>query len=181
MKNPEQPHPFIAYLQSLTERESRGSLAALRRGLGQPPGATADMYPYIIPWLPQEATPNQESAYYLVASLFAYHPVSCDNGNLGTHLAQTQKADENVDALERRFIALLSTHPEDLPDYLRQAISYLKSKDETPVNWNQLFRDLQNWGRPDRRVQKAWAQAFWSRRNIPAESTQTAPDQPTIL
>jgi hypothetical protein len=40
---PEQ-HPFIRYLVSLAERDDRGGLAALRRGLGQPPGTVAETY-----------------------------------------------------------------------------------------------------------------------------------------
>lgn len=34
-------HPYIIYLESL--REDRAALAALRRGLGQPPGTVPDM------------------------------------------------------------------------------------------------------------------------------------------
>jgi CRISPR system Cascade subunit CasB len=156
-------HPFIAYLQSLAQSEERGALAALRRGLGQPPGAAAEMFRYVVPFLPENSSRATEAAYYLVASLFALHPKSTETGNLGGHLAQARD-DNNPEALERRFTALLAAHPEDLPDYLRQAISYLKSK-EIPVNWEQLFYDLQNWEQPERRtrVQKAWAGAFWGR------------------
>jgi len=155
-------HPFIGYLQSLAEGQNRSALASLRRGLGQPPGTVADMYRYVEPFLGQDAR-YKEAAYYLVAGLFALHPKSTDKGNMGTHLAKT-RTESGEDALERRFTALLAAHPDDLPEYLRQAVSFLKSKDEEPVNWNELLRDLQNWGREDRSVQKKWARAFWGGR-----------------
>jgi CRISPR system Cascade subunit CasB len=154
-------HPFIIRLQSLADKQERGALAALRRGLGRPPGTAAEMYRYVEPFLPQVRSQGQEAAYYLVAALFALHPKSTGMGNFGAHMAQT-RSEGGEDALERRFTALLSAHPDDLPDILRQSISFLKSK-EISVNWNQLFWDLQNWDDEDRRVQKKWASAFWGR------------------
>ncbi len=154
-------HPFITYLQSLAENDNRGALAALRRGLGKAPGTAPEMYRYVIPYLPENPPKRQEQAYYLVAALFALHPESTEHGNLGTHLAKA-RAEGNEDALERRFTALLSAHPDDLPDYLRQTISLLKSK-EISVNWDQLFSDLQWWSHPEYgdHVRKRWATAFW--------------------
>jgi len=161
--------PFIAYLQSLAEKQERGALAALRRGLGQPPGTVAETFRYVEPWLGEKRSPDREAAFYLVASLFALHPKTTHQGNMGAHLAQI-RSEGGEDALERRFTALLAAHPDDLPFYLRQAVSFLKSK-EVPVNWNELLWDLQNWDEkrddPRRSVQKKWASAFWSRPNQP--------------
>ncbi len=154
-------HPFIAFLQSLADKEDRGALAALRRGLGQPPGAAPEMFRYVEPFLPQKRSAAQETAYYLLAALFALHPKATQAGNLGAHMAQA-RSEGGEDALERRFTALLAAHPDDLPDALRQAVSFLKSK-EVPVNWNRLFWDLQRWDEEDHRVQKEWAKAFWGR------------------
>ena len=168
-----EPNAFIRRLQELATNQDRGALAALRRGLGRPPGAAAEMFRYVEPWLPERRSADQEAAYYLIASLFALHPKSVSEGNLGQHLASIRnkgkddedKGDEDKDdALERRFSALLAAHPDDLPNYLRQAVSMLKSK-ETPINWDQLLRDVQAWDAPDRRVQKAWARAFWGKSN----------------
>jgi CRISPR system Cascade subunit CasB len=165
MKNPSKNvQPFISYLQSLAERQDRGALSALRRGLGQPPGSEPETFRYIEPWLPEKRSTNLETAYYLVASLFALHPKSINTGNMGSHLRACNPTKENDDALERRFTALLKSHIDDLPGYLRQTVSFLKSK-EAPVNWNELLWDLQNWDyrRDDPRlsVQKKWASAFW--------------------
>jgi CRISPR system Cascade subunit CasB len=157
--------PFIVYLQSLAEKQDRSALAALRRGLGQPPGTVADTFRYVEPWLGNKRSTAREAAFYLVASLFALHPKSTNIGNMGSHMAAI-RAEGGEDALDRRFTALLAAHPDDLPNALRQAISYLKSK-EVPVNWNQLFWDLQNWDEkrddPRHSVQKKWASAFWGR------------------
>lgn len=167
-------YPFIDYLESLAQRENRGALAALRRGLGQPPGTVAAMYPYVVPWLPADARPWQEDVYYLVASLFSLHPAPGGSGNLGDSYRRaaakepaTPAGEERISPTERRFTVLLAAHPDDLPDRLRQAIGFLASKD-VPVDWRQLFQDLPYWGDPSRRVQRDWARAFWGR---PAQET----------
>jgi CRISPR system Cascade subunit CasB len=163
----EKTHPFVEHLEDL--RNDRAALAALRRGLGQAPGTVADMYRYVVPWLPDDAPPWREDAYYLVAALFAYHPDTGGTGNVGRHFAHTRDPQGDDTAIERRFTALLAAHPDDLGFYLRQAISFLKSK-EVPVNWHQLLPDLLSWGHPKRYVQKAWARAFWGR---PTQETET--------
>lgn len=159
-------HPLIRYLQKLETENNRGALASLRRGLGQPPGTVADMYRYVEPFLGQEKSAGyKESAFYLVAALFALHPKSTDFGDMGKHMVAT-RTESGSDALERRFTALLAAHTDDLPEYLRQAVSFLKSK-EVPVNWNQLLWDLQNWEKrddPKFSVQKKWARSFWGGR-----------------
>ncbi|HID33062.1 MAG TPA: type I-E CRISPR-associated protein Cse2/CasB, partial [Anaerolineae bacterium] len=120
MQSNNQLHPFIAYLYALAQREDRQALAHLRRGLGKKPGAAPEMFPYIVPWLPSPLYPQEEKAYYAIASLFALHPAIVANGNMGDHMAATVEPGRE-DAVERRFVALLASHPDDLPDFLRQA------------------------------------------------------------
>lgn len=156
----EKEYPFITYLESL--REDRGALAALRRGLGQDPGSAVAMYPYVVRWLPAQASRRTEDAYYLIAALFAYHPDPGGAGNLGATFRSTLSAEGDNTAIERRFTALLAAHPDDLPFYLRQAVGFLKSK-ERPIDWSQLLTDLLAWSHPDGYVQKQWARAFWGR------------------
>lgn len=168
-------HTFITYLETLAD--DRAALAALRRGLGQPPGTVADMYPYVVRLLPKEAYPNSwiEQSYYLIAALYALHPQSMAEGNLGDHFAKTLDPNPDLNAAtERRFTALLTAHPDDLPFYLRQAISFLKSKDQA-INWHQLMWDVRDWGQPDRqiRVQKRWATQFWRRRDKESDASET--------
>jgi CRISPR system Cascade subunit CasB len=165
----ERKHPFVEYLESL--RDDRAALAALRRGLGQPPGTVADMYRYVVPWLSDDAPPWREAAYYLIAALFAYHPDAGGTGNMGRHFARARDPQRDNTAIERRFTALLAAHPDDLDFYLRQAVGFLKSK-EVPVNWHQLLSDLLGWGHPDRYVQQQWARAFWGRPTKEAQITE---------
>ncbi|GIV76693.1 MAG: hypothetical protein KatS3mg050_1087 [Litorilinea sp.] len=138
--------PFITYLESLRDQEDRGALAALRRGLGAP-GTAHSMFPYVVPWLPEGASRQQEDAYFLVAALFAYHPDPGGTGNMGDHFARARTPDGDDTAIERRFTALLAAHREDLPVFLRQAVGFLRSK-EVPVNWHTLFRDIRYWFHP---------------------------------
>lgn len=166
----ETKHAFVEYLEGL--REDRGALAALRRGLGQPPGTVASMYRYVVPWLPDEAGPKQEDAYYLLAALYGSHPAAGGTGNMGNHFARTLDLRGDNTAIERRFTALLAAHRDDLPTYLRQAISFLRSE-EVPVNWHQLFYDLRRWHYENRNVQRAWARAFWGR----SRDTQTEEEE----
>lgn len=163
----ENTHPFITYLEG--RRDDRAALAALRRGLGHPPGTVADMYRYVVPWLPADAPSWLEHAYYLVAALFAYHPHPGGKGNVGDHFARARAPQGDDTATERRFTVLLAAHPDDLDFYLRQAISFLRSKD-VPINWHQLLPDMLAWGHTERYVQKAWARAFWGRST---QETQT--------
>ena len=158
----EKTYPFVEHLIAINQREDRGALAALRRGLGQPPGTSYEMYPYVVPWLPNDAPRWREDAYFLTAALFAFHPLAGGVGNVGTHFARARGQDGDNTAIERRFSVLLATHPEELPDHLRQAISYLRAKD-IPVNWHKLFTDIQQWGHHTGFVQREWARAFWGR------------------
>lgn len=156
-----QTEEFIGYLES--RREDRAALAALRRGLGHPPGTVADMYRYVVPWLSDDTPPWREAAFYTIAALFAYHPQSAGRGNMGDHFAQARGRLGDETAIDRRFTVLLAAHPEDLDFHLRQAVSFLKSKD-VPVNWHQLLVDMVAWGHPEGYVQRRWARAFWGRR-----------------
>lgn len=163
MNNQIKTNPFIDYLKALAKDERRkGALASLRRGLGKPAGTDPTAYRYVVPWLSANFSKAQENAYFLVAALFALHPGYTTQGNLGDHLGKIRNSTDNPEAIDRRFSALLSCHPDDLPVYLRQMISLLKSK-EIEVNWEEFLNDIVQWNRPDRRTQKKWARGFWGR------------------
>jgi CRISPR system Cascade subunit CasB len=156
---------FIEELVVLYEQEDRAALAALRRGLGRPPGETIEMHPYVTPFA-QGLSRKQEDAYYLIAALFGLYPGEIwtssegrQRTNLGASLRWFANA-SNSESIERRFVALLNAHTDDLSEHLRQTISLLKSKD-IPVDWRQLLRDVINWDDDDRFVQRNWSKAFW--------------------
>jgi CRISPR system Cascade subunit CasB len=165
-----QPHegserPFVGYLESLTKpenRNGRAALAALRRGLGRRPGEAPEVYPYLVPWT-SRMRGWEEEVFYLVASLFASHPMSWHGEGAGSFGASMGRVkDSEGDSTERRFVALLSSRREDLPEHLRHAISLCAAR-EVPVTWDRLLRDLRRWDEGRRSVQLNWAREFWKR------------------
>lgn len=174
-----EPNEFIRYLEQLRDREDRGALASLRRGLGQPPGAVPEASRVIQSGLTSDTPAYLESACSIVAPLFALHSKEGGEGNMGSHfraLCEPIKPGEALPSnIERRFMSLLSSEVEELPDTLRQAVSLLKSKD-VPINWRQLLRDILAWTHDDGYVQKQWGRAFW---RMP-QTTQPNPSQPII-
>lgn len=164
-------HSLIVLLDSL--REDRAALANLRRGLGRPRSMAPEMYRYLVPLIPEGIGGWREQSHYLIAALYALHPKNTTEGNMGSHFnrAVAQAGESGSEAIERRFVALLDAHPDDLAFFLRQAVSYLKSKEEIPINWQQLFYDVLAWNHEERRgeVQRRWANDFW-RRRVSAET-----------
>lgn len=158
---------FADFLRTLVDREDRAALAALRRGLGKQPGEAAESHRYVVPFT-GDLSIQREATFYLVAALFARHQESWSDGgepgprNLGASIERLAARTEGT-SVERRFVALLNSHPEDFAEHLRHVVGVLKAGD-VPIDWAQLLRDLQQWDREDRRVQRAWARAFWGRR-----------------
>ena len=157
---------FISFLQGLAQSDDRAALAALRRGLGRSPGEEPEMHKYVVPWTGREQSRWAADTYYLVAALFAHHPVQWSEqrgaSNLGASFARLCNASNmSPEGVERRFTNLLGVDAEDLHLHLRHAVSLLKSKD-IPVDWGRLLADLRWWDHEDRWVQRRWAQEFWS-------------------
>lgn len=154
---------FVDYLENLESSGERAALAALRRSLGQPPGLAGDAHRHIL-WI--NPAHWEENSFYMVAGLFALHPDNWRRGaddrylsNLGASFARLH-AKVDSSSIERRFVAVLDSHADDLADHLRHAVSLLRSQ-EIPVDWAQLLRDLRGWNRESRDVQRQWARAFW--------------------
>ncbi len=155
--------PFIRYLED--RREDRAMMASLRRGLGRPAGVVPEVSRVVQVWLSSDAPVWRENACYLIAPLFALHSQEGGIGNMGNHFRDLyDPGTEPPPNVERRFIALLASDPDDLDEVLRQALTLLKSK-SIPVNWHELLRDIQAWKHPHEeqraRVQKKWSRAFW--------------------
>ncbi len=167
---------FIGYLESLVPRgsdkdsresEHRAALATLRRGLGRDTGMVTEMYRYIGRYLPIDAKPWQEDAYFLVGALFAMHPrhwPSQEGGshnNLGASFRQLRQKEGSSESIEKRFVALLDASDKTLMHHLRHGISLMRAG-EVPVNYLQLLRDIQGWSWDNRSVQRRWARAYWT-------------------
>jgi CRISPR system Cascade subunit CasB len=177
---------FIEHLHKLAD--DRAALAALRRGLGKPPGASAETYRYVVPFLPEGRGDAAEEPYYLVATLFAYwhqgdRPVPTNPPpNLGASLAMLRNAEVqkggSAESVERRFVALLNCHRDDLGQHLRRMVGLLRSKGIS-IDWAQLLADVKGWNWESRRVQRVWARAFW-RGGPVAESDQPASESTPV-
>lgn len=163
---------LVGHLVTLAERENRGALAALRRGLGKEPGETAEMFPIVEPRLDEDASENRRRAAYLVASLFASHPVHRDAAqwsrrSFGASLRAARFRD-NGDAdpgIEGRFEALLDCEADALATHLRGLVTLLRARNPgAAIDFRQLLRDIEWWDADDRHVQRNWATGFWGGR-----------------
>lgn len=168
-------HGFINYLNRLVEDGDRGALAALRRGLGRRPGDSPEAYPHVMPFNPPIWA---ERSYFLVASLFAlWHqgshsaPRGHIPANFGASFRDVAQQSES-DGIERRFVAVLNAHSDDLPDHLRHAVSLMRSaRRPVLVDWSRLLRDIQGWNWQSRSVQREWARGFWGQVERSADET----------
>lgn len=175
------PVPLVRRLIELKERNDRGALAALRSGLGKPPGAAPRMLPYVAPFLSRDDGPATEAAF-LTAALFARHPQHADMGTLGESLRLATRSDANpngkhgLEGVERRFAAALDADPQDLARHLDGLVSLCESAG-VAINWHRFYRDLctllgQNETQQIR-VRTRWAREFWGGEGHVDESGQT--------
>jgi len=151
-------YALIEYL--IKHVDDRAMLATLRRGLGKSVGESIEIFPILMPVIGSNPSEEHMASAFQVASLFALHPVHTEKGNFGEHVKRLKQAGQEESSTERRFIQLLRLRRESIDAPLRQHVQILKSKD-IPINWNQLFYDLQYWSHPDHFVQESWAKAFW--------------------
>lgn len=175
---------LVAHLYALVEREDRGALAALRRGLGKEPGTVPEMYPHVEPYI-GGARKSQSDAAYVVASLFGAHPVPWSkprnapcNASFGWTLSPIRGRDDGSEneGVARRFVAALNCDRDALPTHLRQLLSLLHARDpDAPIDWERLFWDIVDWEDADRRVQRRWAEGFWRGGSPGAASEEAAP------
>lgn len=173
---------FVEHLVKLSERKDRGALAALRRGLARPPGSAPEMHRYVASWADGESSRWREDVYYIVAALFAYHPIQWNSDkearpDLGDSFARLRRVEGvSEEGIERRFTALLSIHMEDLYVHLRHAVSLLKSNGVS-IDWVRLLDDLKYWGHEDRFIQRNWARAFWRVESMDVDGHDSTQDK----
>lgn len=174
---------FATNLARLVDTEDRAALAALRRGLGKAPGDVAAMHPLVVPYLPDEANPRDDEAWYLVGSLFGLHPEPWRGDGRGPSFGATlrllrdQKGDAGGPGIDRRMVAILNAHREDVGAHLRQAIGLLRGGG-IAIDWAHLLRDLLRWDHPDRPAQRQWARDYY-RGASGAPGTSGTPDAAT--
>lgn len=153
---------FIEMLAGFHRQENRAALAMLRRGLGKQPGEAMEVYRYIGNFA-ANAKGRREGDLHTVATLFGFYPSLSREGNqydsnLGASVSELS-AKTKSDSIEKRFVALLDAHSDDLPNHLRQMVGLLKAND-VKINWLQLLNDLNWWDSDGRDVQRRWAKSF---------------------
>ena len=148
----------------------RATLAVLRRAVGRRPGEVVEACRVVDPFLPLRVSRREEWAAYVTATIMALHPLHARktdgrrSAGFGRSLRRIRFRDLEEDVgVERRFIALLSADGEQMVVHLRGLVVLLHDRAvEEPLDFIQLYRDLLDWDREDRRVQRDWAAGFWA-------------------
>ncbi len=147
--------------QADKDSRARTALAELRRGLRDDPRDRLIVGKYVVPFLGEEPRTDwqrwQEKCCYLVAALFASHPVQESGVSLGTALG---KINGESGSIEGRFQLLLAARPEQLSGSLRQVVSLLAARG-VALDWSRLLKDLCAWDHPEKLVQQSWARHFY--------------------
>lgn len=172
-------HQLVAYLRRIAKSEDRGSLAALRSGLGKRPGEAPRMFPIMAEFLPEgRSTGAYVEALFLTASLFASHPADQPGQNLGASLRRAVRERHGEDGVSARLTAALDADPEDLPKHLPGLVSLCESAG-TPIDWQQFLWDVYRLLADDeeRRNQTRldWARGFWARAKETHEPNEEIP------
>lgn len=147
---------FAEYLEGLVQHHDREALAILKRSLAFSPGSDPRSFRYVERWTVGTDEWKRE-AFYLIAGIFALHPVS-GTTPLPEALADIYRRTEKK-SLEARFLALLDSDRDQLPDRLRRVIALIP--DGVGIDWAQLTDDLLRWFVPGRTVQRVWARQFY--------------------
>ena len=167
---PSKEVPLVSRLIELARRQDRAALAALRTGLGKPPGAASRMLPIVAPFLSSDEGSATRAAF-ITASLFGKHPEHAEIGSLGVSLWRATKREGiNPDGkhgeagVEARLAAALDADPGDLARHLDGLVSLCESAG-VPVDWHQFFRDLRGLlGQNEDyqiSIRTRWAREFW--------------------
>lgn len=156
---------FIQHLQNLAQN-NRGALAALRRSAGFAPGAYPPAFPYVERFVPagSHAEDSYRQALYVTAALFSLNPQHTEGQSLATALGKLMQARDSG-SIEQRFVALLASDAEDLPQYLRQIVSLLAA-DGYGVDYAGLLQELSRYLNPHQaeardKVRQRWARDFY--------------------
>lgn len=162
---------FIQHLRVLHDQNS-GAMATLRHSLAFEPGTYCKAFPHVERFAGHErhARDAWRLALYAVAGLFARHPI---------HEARTFAAafgrlfrERESKSIEQRFIAMLEADPENVLDYLRQAITLLAAA-KVGLDYRQLLDDLATWMNPGAErdhLRQRWARDFYRAAEFPAEA-----------
>lgn len=146
-------------------------LAALRRGVGQEPGAAPALWPYYTTLNAEGHVSDRLRAEHVALTLYGVHqqstrkPVHRAGVGLGAALAVLRRSDSaSSDGVDRRFsAAATSTSFAEIGAHLRGLVTRLRGV-ETGLDYTRLYRDLVAWQRPDgvARVRRSWGSQYFT-------------------
>ena len=150
---------FVGHLCRLAsdKHPDRGALADLRSGLSLPPGQAHRMHKHVVPYL-SEREGRDDKWFYVVGALFGAH--RSHRPHMSFAKAFHKRAKKDSESIEKRFHALLQSHPNDLHKHLGSAVGLLKSEN-IGFDYAKLLHDLMDWSEPDKPVQNRWARDFY--------------------
>lgn len=155
---------FIRYLTGLAERDDRAALAALRRGLGRPPGTAPELYPHVARFFPSDAahsSRSREDAMFIVAALFGLLPTH--RAGSGSPVRALRRLNLESESTERRVLSLLNADAVALPIHLRHLFALIRGHaPDQHLDYDRLLRHVTQWDHPDRWVQRQWARDWWA-------------------
>lgn len=133
--------------------------AGLRRSLSFPPGEWPRVFPYVEPFVAKEEQDGfRRRMFYLGAGVWA----AARERNGKTPFGKAVNAYMNAmrsESIEKRFITLLDSDAEQLPNRLRQICALLK--DES-IDFPLLLDGLLYWNAPGKKTQWRWARDFYA-------------------
>ncbi|WP_424534225.1 type I-E CRISPR-associated protein Cse2/CasB [Sphaerisporangium viridialbum] len=180
---------YVDYLRREVNRDP-GRRSALRRGLGRPvnDAMVRKSHAVVARWLPTQARPAVESAYYSIAALIAAQPargqkepepepadpssiadseekpkrIQLTIGNTLGLAVQDKKL--NPDTIEARLHLLCRQDIAGLHRQLPGLVRQLAAKEISP-DWGRLLCDLSWWEHRRDEVTKRWLQDFYRAMN----------------
>jgi CRISPR system Cascade subunit CasB len=160
-------------------------LAALRRGVGREPGTVPEMWRFYITLVDTGVVTNRLRAEHTALTLFGVHqqsqkvPMHRTDHGLGTALRAVRRSDKfSEQAVDRRFTAAATaTSMAELTLHLRGLVGLLHDIDQ-PLDYTQLFRDLNNWQYPQNqgRVRRRWGSQYFVWSADPDSADQPQPE-----
>ena len=154
---------FVQYLEEMAG--DRGKMATLRRGLID--NQAHATWPLLSRFINFDS-PYQIKVLQTVAGLFAHHPKASIDGNFGGLCYQLLDSEEKEKIfkgesgpISRHFQYVLAADGEEIFPRVRRLV--MRAKEEIPVNYIQLTRDLYGWQSPYKKdkIRLNWAKAFW--------------------
>ena len=160
---------FIEWLESLNEKDTKVR-AVLLRSLTFDPGGYVPAFPYVEPFLKDDASDWRREMHYLVAGLWAMHWREGRSGPLmqiGEACAIFDKEKRSkmnaedqrkLTSTEKRFINLLDADADQLSYRLRQMIALLK---DHQIDFEHLLQELLFWDSRRKSTQNTWARNYY--------------------